>query len=112
MVKNIVTQVYADDYTADRHFQFVEQAKERYNEFHKLVYVDKIRLLSDKITKHNFLPIDHAPSVKFDDRSKAKSSRLAIKTFDIAKEKNGDLLEVLQYYLTRYNPLFGGLLMG
>ena len=47
------------------------------------VHVDKTRLLSDKITKHNILPFDHVPSVKVDDSSKAvkkneKSSRLAI----------------------------------
>ena len=115
-VKNIVTQVYGEEYIADQHCQFFEQATEKYNEFHKLVYVDKTRLLSDKITKHNLLPIDHVPSVKFDDSSKAvkrneKSSRMAIKTLNIAKEKKGDLREVLQYDLTRYNPLFDGMLM-
>ncbi|XP_063687753.1 structural maintenance of chromosomes protein 2-like [Bolinopsis microptera] len=36
---------------------------------------------------------------------------MAIKTLNIAKEKKGDLHEVLQYDLTRYSPLFDGLLM-
>ena len=53
-------------------------------------------LLSDNTTKHNLLPIDHVPSVKCDDSSKAdktngKSSRLSIKTMNIAKEKKGNL---------------------
>ena len=89
-------------YIADKHWehrQFFEQAEVKYNEFHKLFYVVKTRLLSDNITKHNLLPIDYVPSVKFDESSSAvkrkeKSSRLAIKTLNIAKEKNGYLIEV------------------
>ena len=115
-VKNIVTQVYANEFIADKHCNFFEQAEEKYKEFHKLVYIEKTRLLSDKITKYNLLPIDHVPSEKLDDSSKAvkrmeKSSRMAIKTLNIAKEKKGNLTIVLQYDLTRYNPLFDGILM-
>ena len=81
----------------------------------QVFYVDKTRLLvlSDKITKHNILPIDHVLLVKFDGISKKvkkneKSSRLPIKTLNIAKENNDDLIKVLKYDLTRYNPLFDG----
>ena len=102
-VKNLVTQVYAEDSVAKMHYDFFEIVSEKYEdqEFQKSVYIEKTRLLADKISKTNLLPVDHVTAAKSDATEKTikkneRASRLAIKVLSIAKSKHGDLARVLK----------------
>ena len=92
-VKNLVTQVYAEDSVAKMHFDFFEIVSEKYDEFQKSVYKEKTRLLADKISKINLLPVDHVTAAKSDAtetsiKKNERASRLAIKVLSIAKSKD------------------------
>ena len=76
--KNLVTQVYAADDVAKAHLNFFENTRELYNDFQRSVYVEKV-LLSDKLTKFNFLPLDHV-------ESKATSSGKEVKKVKSCQE--------------------------
>ena len=65
-----MTQVYADEQIASMHTQFFELTQAGLGEYQKSVFVDKSRLLSEKITKFNLLPIDHIPLTTTDKTSK------------------------------------------
>ncbi len=105
-VKNFVTQVYAEEDVANMHANFFTLAEQEFEEFHKAVYIDKTRLLSDKITRFNLLPIDHITTAKSgttkDVKRSEKCSRMAIKILQIAKEKDGNLNKVLKFDITPY----------
>ena len=98
------------------HYNFFEIVSEKYEELQKSVYKEKTRLLADKISKTNLLPVDHVTAAKSDATEKTikkneRTSRLAIKVLSIAKSKDGDLARVLKYDITNYSTLFDASLM-
>ena len=92
------------------HYDFFEIVSEKYDEFQKSVYKEKTRLLADKISKINLLPVDHVTAAKSDAtetsiKKNERASRLAIKVLSIAKSKDGDLARVLKYDITNYSKI-------
>ena len=115
-LKNFVTQIEAENEVAKAHCSFLGDTQEEYADFRKATYVDKSRLLSDKITKFSLKPIDYIDTQANDQEStkvhvakkSEKLSRLAMKILMIAKDKADELEYVLQHDITSYNYLFDG----
>jgi len=113
-LKNFVTQIEAEEEIVQAHCSFPENAEEQYEEFRRAIFVDKTRLLSDKIAKFRLKPINFIASEnsntlsKKDIKKDEKMTRRAIKTLLIAKEKTNDLELVLKHDITTYNCLFDG----
>ena len=113
-LKNFVTQIEAEKEVAKVRCSFLSDTQEEYAEFRKAAYVDKSRLLSDKITMFNLKPIDYIDTQASDQeltkvaKKSEKLSRLAMKILMIAKDKADELEYVLQHDITSYNYLFNG----
>ena len=102
-LKNFVTQIEAGKEVAKAHCSFLSDTQKEYAEFRKATYVDKSRLLSDKMTKFNLKPIDYIDTRASDQEStkvakkSEKLSRLTMKILMIAKDKADELEYVLQH---------------
>ena len=113
-LKNFMTQIEVEKEIAKAHCSFISDTQEEYAEFRKATYVDKSRLLSDKITKFSPKPVDYIDTQASDQettkvvKKSEKLSRLAMKILIIAKDKADELEYVLQHDKTSYNYLFDG----
>ena len=109
-----MTQIEAEKEVALAHCSYLETTRTRFEEFRKSIFVDKTRLLSDKIVKFQLKSIDFISSEHKDMisskevRKNEKMSIAAFKTLLIAKDNSGKLDYVLERDITSYNYLFDG----
>ena len=94
---DFVTQIEAEEEVAQVHCSFLKEVETQYEEYRNAVFVNKTRLLADKISKFNLKPVDfvklaenNLPSKKALKKNE-KMSRQAMKALVIAKDKSDNL---------------------
>ena len=114
LLKNVVTQIYAGRTVANSLLNFLEDVKKRFNEFYAKVYVDKVSLFHDKISRYNLPQLDDVneelPNNSLKSRQfMEKESQKPMKSLMIAKDKNsGGIDKILQHDLSSKSVLFDG----
>ena len=72
--KKFVTQIEAEKEVAQAHCSFLETTRTSFEEFRTSIFVDKTRLLSDKIVKFQLTSIDFISS-EYEDMISSKDVR-------------------------------------
>ena len=117
MLKNFVTQIYVGRTVANSLLNFLEDVTKRFNEFYAKVYVDKVSLFHEKISRYNLPQLDDVneelPNNSLKSRQfMEKESQKPMKSLMIAKDKNsGGIDTILQHDLSSKSVLFDGNLM-
>ena len=117
IVKKIVTQIYAGRTVANSLLNLLFDVKKRFNGFYAKVYVDKVSLFHDKISRYNLPQLDDVneelPNNSLKSRQfMEKESQKPMKSLMIAKDKNsGGIDTILQHDLSNKSVLFDGNLM-
>ena len=91
LLKNFVTQIYAGRTVANSLLNFLENVKKRFNEFYAKVYVDKVSLFHDEISRYNLPQLDDVneefPNNSLKSRKfMEKESQKPMKSLMIAKD--------------------------
>ena len=115
-LKNVSSQVIAHDDVKEKHLNFHELSKAKFNDFRERVYVKKTSFLYEKITKFKLMKVDFVPDTKNDStkdvKMSAKEIKVARKLLNTAKNRfQGALEPILKHDVTSYSPLYDGIYM-
>ena len=112
-----MTQIYAERTVANSSLNFLEYSQTRFKEFYTKIYIDKISLLHDTMTRYKPPQLDDVIKELPNNTSKSyitleRESNKSMRSLMIAKDKNtGGVDTILQHDLSNNSALFDGDLM-